>query len=239
MSTHLLLASTSTVYGSPYLSYLKEDITRFFQGKSKIVFIPYARPGGVSWEDYTAAASEVFSSLGFEMKGIHEWPEKTEALKWADGFFTGGGNTFVLLKTLQEEGLIPLLKDQIKAGKPYLGTSAGSNIAGQTISTTNDMPIVYPHSFDALQMVPFNINPHYLDPIEGSTHMGETRETRINEFHCFNDLPVAGLREGTALEIHGEELSILGEHSVRVFRAGKKPVEVSSSPELTQVLGLR
>lgn len=238
MSAHLLLASTSTIYGSSYLSYLKEDITRFFQGKTKILFIPYARPGGMSWEDYTSAASEVFTSIGFELKGIHEWENREEALAWAEGFFTGGGNTFVLLKSLQEEGLIPKLQDQIKAGKPYMGTSAGSNIAGQTICTTNDMPIVYPQTFDALQLVPFNINPHYLDPIEGSTHMGETRETRINEFHCFNDLPVAGLREGTALEFHGNQVSIIGGHHVRVFNKGSLPVEVQDADQLASQLRL-
>ena len=179
MPLHLLLASTSTVYGSPYLSYLEDDIQRFFQGKSRVLFIPFARPGGISLDEYTAAATSVFSRLGLQMKGIHAWKNLIDAFTWADGFFTGGGNTFVLLKTLEERGLLWLLREQIMEGKPYMGTSAGSNIAGHTISTTNDMPIVYPKSFNALQLVPFNINPHYIDPIEGSRHMGETRETRI------------------------------------------------------------
>ncbi len=232
MDIHLLLASTSTVHGSPYLAYIEDEIQHFFQGKNDLVFIPYARPGGATYDEYTKAAKKVFEKLGFNLRGIHEWDDPKDAINEAEGFFTGGGNTFVLLKTLIDKDLIDPLRSAIINGIPYMGTSAGSNIAGQTISTTNDMPIVYPDSFDALGLVPFNINPHYLDPDPSSKHMGETRETRIKEFHHFNDRAVLGLREGTALEINGDALKVIGEHSIRVFEAGKSPIELSDINEL-------
>lgn len=235
---HLLLASTSTVHGRPYLSYLANDIRRFFTDCSRIVFIPYARPGGLSHDAYTAKAAEVFEPLGFELRGLHSWAVPSEGLTWADGFFTGGGNTFVLLQTLQELGLMAALRGQVRSGKSYMGTSAGSNLAGKSISTTNDMPIVFPQSFEALGLIPFNLNPHYLDPIPGSTHMGETRETRIKEFHVYNQTPVAGLREGSSLEIHGEEIRLLGEHSVRVFQAGLPAEEIQDANQLKVKLGM-
>lgn len=236
MPKNLLLASTSTVYGSDYLGYIEKDIQRFFSNASLVVFIPYARPSGISHEDYSGKAAEAFAKVGLNLKGIHEWDNPEQALAEAEGIFTGGGNTFVLLKTLQENGLMELLKKKVENGLPYMGTSAGSNIAGQTISTTNDMPIVYPHSFDALGLVPFNINPHYIDPDPGSRHMGETRETRIGEFHIYNKIPVAGLREGSVLEIHDREIRILGNHAVRVFRQKESATEVSDPEELKRLL---
>lgn len=225
----LLIVSTSTVYGKPYLSYIEPEIIRFFSGCERILFIPYARPGGITYADYTAKANSVFSPLGFEMKGIHEWENPKEALAWADGFFTGGGNTFVLLNELYQHGLVSSLREAIESGKPYMGTSAGSNITGLSIQTTNDMPIVYPPSFNALQLVPFNINPHYLDPIPDSKHMGETRETRIGEFHVYNNQPVVGIREGSALILENGELTLWGDHSARIFKQGKAPYELKKS----------
>jgi len=236
MLKHLLLVSTSTIYGGDYLSYLSEEITRFFSNGSPVIFIPYARPSGISHDDYTKKAAKAFERSGLSLKGIHEWSDPKEALNEAKGIFTGGGNTFVLLKTLQEKGLLAPLREKVNSGTPYMGTSAGSNIAGQTISTTNDMPIVYPNSFQALGLVPFNINPHYLDPDPSSEHMGETRETRIAEYHVYNELAVAGLREGSALEIHGDQLTLIGEHTVRIFRKGEEPLEVRDSNELKKYL---
>ena len=223
---NLLIVSTSTVYGKPYLSYLKEECADFFTNAPKILFIPFARPGGMSHDAYTAKAKEVFASWGFEMRGAHEFADAQEGCRWADGFFTGGGNTFVLAKTLHESGYFEAIDAAVRAGKPYMGTSAGCNLTGMSICTTNDMPIVYPPSFNAWGWVPFNINPHYLDPEEGSTHMGETRATRIKEFHQFNDQPVYGLREGSWIRVHGKSLELKGEHSARLFKQGALAEEV-------------
>jgi dipeptidase E len=180
----------------------------------------------MSHDAYTAKAKEVFASWGFEMRGAHEFADAQEGCRWADGFFTGGGNTFVLAKTLHESGYFEAIDAAVRAGKPYMGTSAGCNLTGMSICTTNDMPIVYPPSFNAWGWVPFNINPHYLDPLEGSRHMGETRETRIKEFHQFNDQPVYGLREGSWIRVHGKSLELKGEHSARLFKQGALAEEV-------------
>jgi dipeptidase E len=160
------------------------------------------------------------------MRGAHEFADAQEGCLWADGFFTGGGNTFVLAKTLHESGYFEAIDAAVREGKPYMGTSAGCNMTGLSICTTNDMPIVYPPSFDAWGWVPFNINPHYLDPVEGSTHMGETRETRIKEFHHFNDHPVYGLREGSWIRVHGKSMELKGAHSARWFRKREPAKEV-------------
>lgn len=221
----LLIVSTSAIHGKPYLSYLEQEIRSFFSTKN-LVFIPYARPGGMSWNAYTAKATERFAEWGFQMKGVHEWDDPTEAIRTAGGIFTGGGNTFVLVKTLYDLGLMDVLRRAVRDGVPYMGSSAGSNLTGLTVGTTNDMPIVYPPSFEALQLVPFNINPHYINPDPGSTHMGETRETRISEFHHFNDQPVIGLREGSWLRRTGDVLELKGPHTARLFDRNTKPREL-------------
>ncbi|MEY2963335.1 MAG: Dipeptidase [Bacteroidota bacterium] len=223
----LLIVSTSTVYGKPYLSYLEEECKNFFEGKN-ILFVPFARPGGLSHDAYTAKAKEVFEGWGFTMRGAHEFENAADGCHWADGFFTGGGNTFELARTIRTSGYFDAIDAAVRAGKPYMGTSAGCNLAGLTIGTTNDMPIVYPPSFEAFGWVPFNINPHYLDPIEGSTHMGETRETRIAEFHHYNDQPVVGLREGSWIRVENNSFQLKGEHTARLFEKGKKPVEIDN-----------
>mgnify|MGYP000079563632 FL=1 len=224
---NLLIVSTSTVYGKPYLSYLENACRDFFSGKKKILFIPFARPGGMTHDEYTARASEVFTNWGFEMRGAHEFENAKEGTAWADGFFTGGGNTFVLASMLRSSGYFDAIDADVRAGKPYMGTSAGCNMTGLSIGTTNDMPIAYPPTFDAFGWVPFNINPHYLDPIEGTTHMGETRETRIKEFHHFNDQPVIGLREGSWIHVENSNFTLHGEHTARLFLKGKDAVEIS------------
>lgn len=223
---NLLIVSTSTIYGRPYLSYLSNAVVEFFEGKKKILFVPYARPGGISHDDYTSKATEVFGKLGFEMRGAHTFEDSEKAVAWADGVFTGGGNTFLLLAKIYETGLFEVLNAAVKNGLHYMGTSAGCNITGKTIGTTNDMPIVYPPSFNAFGWVDFNLNPHYLDPIAGNTHMGETRETRIKEFHFVNPQPVVGLREGSWLHVSGANIVLKGLHDARVFRQNQEAVEV-------------
>ena len=231
----MIIASTSTLHGSGYLNYLLEELSFFFKDTDTILFIPYARPGGISHEEYTQKAQEAFSQIGKQVKGIHEFGNPKEALKNAKGIFVGGGNTFVLLTQLYRNDVIKTLQDVIKDGTPYLGTSAGSNICGLTINTTNDMPIVYPPSFKALAMVPFNINPHYLDPDATSKHMGETRETRIQEFHAFNSQPVIGLREGSWLEVNGDSIILEGELDARIFEYNKAPYEVKTGTDLSDL----
>lgn len=232
---NIIIASTSTIHGSGYLEYIIEDLKVFFANAKTILFIPYARPGGISHDDYTKKARSVFAQIGKTTKGIHEFKNPIEAIKNADGIFVGGGNTFVLTYQLYKNSLIDTLKYTVNNGTPYLGTSAGSNICGLTIKTTNDMPIVYPSSFNALGLVPFNINPHYLDPDASSTHMGETRETRIKEFHYYNTQPVIGLREGSWLAVKGKSIILRGHLTARVFEYNKTPYEVSSGMELNHL----
>jgi dipeptidase E len=223
-----LIVSTSKIYGSPYLAYLEKPVKTFFKDKRQLLFIPFARPGGITWDAYTALAAEKFAAFGLTLKGIHEFENMSEALKTADGVFTGGGNTFLLLKTLYEHNLVAPLASAVKSGQiAYMGSSAGSNITGLTIGTTNDMPIVHPPSLDALQLLPVNINPHYLDPIADSTHMGETREQRITEFHHCNDQHVWGLREGSWLHVRPDNVTLEGPHTARLFRKGQAPLEIA------------
>ena len=224
----LLLASTSTIYGSDYLAYLLDDVARFFKDIKTVVFIPYARPSGISYDDYTAIAAKAFAKINISVKGIHTFDNPKEAIANAQAVFTGGGNTFLLLKTLYENDIISILQAKINKGMPYMGTSAGSNIAGQTIKTTNDMPIVYPPSFDALQLIPFNINPHYLDADPNSKHKGETRETRILEYLSQNNIPVIGLREGSWLEVSGSVIELKGELKARLFLSLDSIKEINS-----------
>lgn len=225
---NLIVASTSTVHGSGYLEYILPSLKTHFAGVSTLIFIPFARPGGISYDDYTSKAAEAFSKIGITVKGIHSFEDPKVAVAEAEGIFTGGGNTFELVNQLYQHDLIEVLQEALLGGTPYLGTSAGSNICGVTMMNTNDMPIVYPPSFNTLAMIPFNINAHYLDPDPGSTHMGETRETRIKEYHVFNSTAVLGLREGSWLRVQGDEISLEGELSARLFEQGKAPKELAS-----------
>ena len=208
------------------MEYLLDEVKDFFAGATEILFIPYARPGGISFDAYTEAPRKAFEAIGLKVKGIHEFDNPAEAIENAQGIFTGGGNTFLLLKTLYENKLIEALQKAVSSGTPYMGSSAGSNITGLTIGTSNDMPIVYPASFDALQLVPFNINPHYLDSNPDSKHQGETRETRINEFHFQNEQPVIGLREGSWLRLENGALELRGTLKARLFEKGKDAREL-------------
>lgn len=222
----MIIASTSTLYGSNYLEYLLPTLSTFFANVATVLFIPYARPGGISYDSYTKLVQQAFSSIDITVKGIHEYENPREALKKAKAIFTGGGNTFELVNQLYKNDILNPLKEVIEQGVPYLGTSAGSNICGVNMKNTNDMPIVYPPSFKTLGCIPFNINAHYLDPIEGNTHMGETRETRIKEFHVCNETAVLGLREGSWLEVIDETITLKGNYTARLFEKNKKPVEL-------------
>ncbi|WP_313504269.1 dipeptidase PepE [Kaistella carnis] len=229
---NVLLASTSTLFGGKYLEYITDEIQELYNGINEIVFIPFARPGGISHDDYTAKAKAFFEEINIRIKGLHEFDDQIEAVNNAQGFFTGGGNTFLLVKTLHEKGLMSVLKENVEKGKPYLGTSAGSNIGGQNMKTTNDMPIVYPPSFECMGLVPFNINPHYLDPNPDLKHNGETRETRIQEFLTQNDTKVIGLREGNWIRKIGNRITVEGDQETRIFEKDKEPYEIKSGTEL-------
>lgn len=226
---NILLASTSTLYGQDYLEYLKEEVAILFQGIKEVTFIPYARPGGISFKEYTQVVRKALSPLGLSVKGLDEYAHPIEGLSEGEAFFTGGGNTFLLVKSLHELGLMNVLKKEVLFGKPYLGCSAGSNIAGINMQTTNDMPIVYPPSFCTMGLVPFNLNVHYLDPILGLAHNGETRETRIIEFLHQNHYPVVGLREGSWIRCIGDKTFLGGDLSARIFESGKDPYEIQPS----------
>jgi len=225
---NLIIASTSTVYNKPYLSYMTDEISELFKNLEEIIFVPYARPGGISHDDYIRKVSLFFKKLNINVKGLHTFENPKTAIQSAKGIFVGGGNTFVLLNSLYKLDLITPMIEVVRNGVPYLGTSAGSNLCGLTVQNTNDMPIVYPPSFKSFGFVPYNINPHYLDPIEGSTHMGETRETRIKEFHVYNNPPVVGLREGSWLRVHDDEVVLKGGLTARVFLKDQAPYEVEN-----------
>lgn len=236
MARRLLLLSTSKVYGSGYLEYCDAEIRSFLEGIERLVFVPFARPSGMSHEGYTAVARERFAELEIAVTGLHEVDNVPRAVQEAEAVFIGGGNTFVLLTELYATGALDAIRARINEGMPYMGASAGSNVAGLTIGTTNDMPIIYPPSFDALEMVPFNINPHYIDPEPGSKHMGESRETRIGEFHVFNRQPVVGIREGALLHLEDDVLHLAGSGGGRLFQAGEDPEELESGADLSFLL---
>ncbi|MGZ9734273.1 dipeptidase PepE [Flavobacterium sp. GNP002] len=230
---NILIASTSTLANQNYLDYLLPELQLHFQNCNTILFIPYARPSGISHEEYTAMVSLAFAKINKKVIGIHEFEDAPQAIKNAEGIFTGGGSTFVLVSQLYKNNSMEILADVVKNGTPYLGTSAGSNICGLTMQTTNDMPIVYPPSFKTLGLIPFNLNPHYLDPDTNSEHMGETRETRIKEFHAYNSVPVLGLREGSWLDVKGDNITLKGDLTARLFRENQAPEELVSGTDLS------
>lgn len=228
----LLLLSNSTTQGYGYLEHALNDIKSFFGNSTKkIAFVPYAGVT-VKWDDYESKVASVFTKLGYEIASIHRGdPEKI--IDSADAIAVGGGNTFNLLKTVYDNGLNDLIYDKVLAGMPYIGWSAGSNLACPTIRTTNDMPIVEPLSFNALNLVPFQINPHYLDA-HPEGHHGETREQRILEFLELNkDIFVCGLREGSIFELNGTDLKLLGDKNVRIFKFNTEPFELNNKSDFS------
>jgi dipeptidase E len=233
----MIVASTSTVYGGGYLEYLLPELSKLFENASSLLFVPYARPGGMSHDDYTQIVRSAFQALSIEVRGIHEFDNARDAVKKAEALFVGGGNTFVLLNRLYEEDLLPVMRKAVRRGTPYLGTSAGSNITGPNVMTTNDMPIVDPPSLAALDLLPFNLNPHYLDPDPDSKHQGETRETRIAEFHAYNDEIVVGLREGSWIEVREDQMLLKGSLSARIFKPGFQAYELETGQDLRPLAG--
>jgi len=219
----LIIASTSTLYKGSYLGYLQQELEILFRDTQEVLFIPYARPGGISHENYTKIAAKAFKNIGKDLRGIHTFKNPKQAIENAQGIFTGGGNTFLLVQQLHDNKLLAPIRKAIIDGAPYLGTSAGSNICGITMQNTNDMPIVYPPSFNTLGVIPFNINAHYIEPDPKTTHMGESRATRIKEYHTQNTTAVVGLPEGSWLEVIGDTITLKGNHSARIFEKGKEP----------------
>jgi dipeptidase E len=231
----IIIASTSTLHEGSYLEYLLPVLQSHFKNCKNLLFIPFARPGGISHDEYTQKVSEAFATINIAVKGLHEFEDKENAIKNAEGIFTGGGNTFLLVTQLYKNNVMQVLSETVKKGTPYLGTSAGSNICGLSMQTTNDMPIIYPPSFQTLGLIPFNLNPHYLDPDLNSKHMGETRETRIKEFHAFNTIPVLGLREGSWLEVKGEKITLKGNLPARLFKQNETPIELDTESDLSDL----
>lgn len=214
----LLLISSSNVHGYGYLDHPEPEMRAFLGAGRLVAFVPFAANDHAA---YTAKIRERLGRMDLEVIPIDD-------LDRADAIFVGGGNTFRLLKTLYERDLLNAIRDRVRAGLPYLGSSAGTVIAAPTMKTTNDMPIVEPPSFDALGLVTYQINPHYLDPDPQSAHKGETREERIREFLEENETSVVGLREGSILRVENERTTLLGSTSARIFRRGEEPVEVGS-----------
>lgn len=231
----LLLLSTSTVFGHGFLEYCDSELNDFLEGVGRLVFVPYARPGGISHDEYTGKVRTALGRLGVDVSGVHEG-DPIRNITAAEAVFIGGGNTFLLLRALYETTLISTLQDAVHGGLRYMGASAGSNVAGRTVNTTNDMPIVFPPSFDALGLIPFNINPHFLDPDPDSRHMGESRETRIREFQIHATIPVLGLREGALLRVEQDRASVLGSKGGRLFRSGGEPEEIPAGADVSYLL---
>ncbi|KAK3858122.1 hypothetical protein Pcinc_035659 [Petrolisthes cinctipes] len=223
---NLLLLSNSTIHGSGYLEWAAHEIKDFLTSKNvkTVLFVPYALR---DMDNYTETARKKFTSWGYELSSIHQASDPVVAVEGAEAIFIGGGNSFQLLKALYDNKLIqPIRKRVLQDGMPYIGSSAGSNVATVSINTTNDMPIVYPPSFSALNLLPFNINPHYIDADPNSKHMGETREERIRQYHEIPGTPpVLGLREGGLVKVEDNSAKILGKHPARIFFPGQQPVE--------------
>ncbi|MFN2441635.1 MAG: dipeptidase PepE [Thermoanaerobaculia bacterium] len=229
----LLLLSNSSIHGEGYLDWAESEIRPFFSGVQRVVFVPWALD---DVDGYARTARERFEKMGIALTSIHEASEPRAAAAEAEGFFVGGGNSFRLLTRLYVTGTLEAIGRRVReGGARYMGSSAGTNMACPSIKTTNDMPIVYPPSFDALGLIPFQINPHYLDPDPGSTHMGETREKRILEFHEMNDAPVLGLREGALIRVDGSEATLWGRKGARLFRKGEEPKELEPGDVIPSV----
>lgn len=230
----ILLISNSTVYGREYLDHVAPEIKNFLGPHKAVLFFPFAL---FDREAYAAKAQARFAKMGFTLQSIHQFSDPKRAIKETDAIFIGGGNTFRLLKTLQDFDLLEPIRQCVREGAPYIGSSAGSNVAGPTIKTTKDMPIVQPRSFHSLGLVPFQISPHYLDPDPASTHMGETQEERILEFLEENATPVVGIREGAWLLCENGAMTLKGETGARIFRRGQVPVEAKPGDNIVDLVG--
>ena len=231
MSRRLLLLSNSTLHGSGYLDHAAAEI-RDFLGRDvrRVLFVPYAMHNR---DAYARQARARFAAMGYPLDSVHEASRPAEAVAGADAIFVGGGNTFRLLDSLHRSGLVAVIRQRVAQGMPYVGSSAGSNVACPTLKTTKDMPILEPPSFEALNLVGFQISPHFLDPDPASAHMGETQEERILQYLEENDRPVAGLREGAILRVEGETVLLKGGSGARLFRRGEEPLEAKPVVDVT------
>jgi dipeptidase E len=229
----LLLISNSTQSGSGFLDHCAEEIKDFL-GKNieNVLFIPFALG---DLDGYAEKTKKRFYEMGYKVTSLHETNNPIESISSTDAIFIGGGNTFRLLNKLYELNILSAIRNKVESGAPYIGTSAGSNVACVTIKTTNDMPIIFPPSFDSLNLVPFNINAHFIDS-HPENHQGETREQRIKEFHELNDNIVVGLREGTMLRIEGEWVVLKGITSARIFKKKQIPYEVETGSSIDFLL---
>lgn len=230
----ILLVSNSTVHHRGYLDHAESEIRDLLGAARKVLFFPYALQDR---DSYAAKARARFEAMGYEMSSAHTTGDPQQAVAETDAIFIGGGNTFRLLKALQDLELIDPIRRRVGEGGPYIGSSAGSNVAGPSIRTTNDMPIVQPLSFDALGLVPFQISPHYLDPDPASTHMGETQEERIIQFLEENETPVLGMREGAWVRVRNGSVRLGGSNGARIFRRGEDPVEAVTGAEISGLVG--
>jgi len=231
----LLLISSSRVHGYEFLEHTKQAINELLQKNSvkTVLFIPYALK---NHDQYLGTVSKPFNDWGYEVNSIHKSENPIEAVKNAEAIFIGGGNSFVLLKTLYEKNLInPIRKRVLQDGIPYMGSSAGTNVATRSIHTTNDMPVTFPPSFDALNLVPFNINPHYIEA-ESTTHKGETRDQRLQEFIEHNNRLVLGLREGTSFSVDGEFAKLVGDRNAKLFLMNGETKEYEPGSDLSFLL---
>src|SRR5438105_6394479 len=233
-SSRILLISNSTVHGRGYLDHIADEIEGFLGPAKTVLFFPFAL---FDRDDYAARAKARFATMGYSLESVHAAGDPQKAIEETDAIFIGGGNTFRLLKALQDLELLDPIRRKVKSGAPYIGSSAGSNVAGPTLKTTKDMPIVQLRSFDSLGLVPFQISPHYLDPDPNSTHMGETQEERILQFLQENETPVVGIREGAWLWIENGAVTLKGETGARIFRRGHAPVEVRPGAEISKLVG--
>lgn len=232
----LLLLSNSTNKGEQYLQWCIEAIASFLGKEPKTaVFIPYAAVT-FSYEEYTEKVDTQFREHGHQVLGIHTFKNPVEAIENAEAIVVGGGNTFQLLHHLQEQKLIEPIRNMINKDIPYIGWSAGSNVACPTLCTTNDMPIIQPYSFNALNVIPFQINPHYTDE-NPTNHAGETREMRIEEYLQIQpEKYVTGLREGTFFHIDGNTIHYFGSKTLRIFKKDMQPLELGMKDNIDFLL---
>ena len=233
MMRKLLLISNSTLHGSGYLDHAENEIRNFLGNVQRVLFVPFAL---YDRDAYTETTRERFEKMGYGLDSIHTAADAQTAVTAAESLFIGGGNTFRLLKSLYDADVLETIRRRVKEGMLYIGSSAGSNVAAPTIKTTNDMPIVQPPSFAALDLIPIQINPHFLDPDPKSTHKGETREERIRQFLEENSTPVVGLREGAMLLVENDSILLKGSSGARIFRRGQEPVEVKPGEKLDYLL---
>ena len=230
---NLLLLSNSTNHGAGYLDHAIAAVKTLLGDGRRVAFVPFAL---ADHQAYTAKVTARLEQEGIEVDGVTPDADGRAVIDRCQAMFVGGGNTFRLLDALQRSTLLHVLRERAVAGMPYLGASAGTNIAAPTIRTTNDMPIVQPASFEALSLVPFQINPHYLDPDPASSHMGETRETRLREYLEENETPVIGLREGAWIRVVGDARTLGGATGARVFRRDAEPVELAPGSDLASLV---